>query len=389
MTASATSATMHSSDTDVFNLAIREPCFTVIHAGPKPDESPALAGRKCSEREMSDLRTAAWNIAQSSFNEFGTLYPIRTTGFLIFALGFKPSQDYEDEALTIKALLDRCIEESWQSLGLKLYICTSCIEDRQSSVLRAYREAQSIAVHFPFLNTSVQTLSGYDVKTAPPPSAVAARKELEESWFLASARGDFASAKRYILSIIDYRSSSPRTVITLKDELVARLSYFSYTFCDERNLDNSYLIYLLCITDRLMGANNLKNLKDLIESYYAAVVVLASSVIATEPDSSVSRIAAYIRENYQDPALNASVLSRKFGLNPSYISYAFHCETGIKLVDFLHTIRINHIKSALTDTDQTMERIAQESGYYTRAAMTRVFTRYMGINPSEYRRRYT
>ena len=101
----------------------------------------------------------------------------------------------------------------------------------------------------------------------------------------------------------------------------------------------------------------------------------------------VPQITAYIRSNYAEPQLNATMISERFGLTPAYISHVDHETTGVKLLDFLHTVRIEKAKALLLNTDMSLLDIAQRCGYYDRYAFSRVFSRYVGISPSEYRRK--
>ena len=78
-------------------------------------------------------------------------------------------------------------------------------------------------------------------------------------------------------------------------------------------------------------------------------------------------------------------LSYCLGNAVKYISRVFKQRTGKNLTDFIGEIRIQKAKELLTQTDQKVGDIAAAVGIENRTTFLRVFKKYEGISPIEYR----
>ena len=111
--------------------------------------------------------------------------------------------------------------------------------------------------------------------------------------------------------------------------------------------------------------------------------------LALKKDSSNNRIidevVNYIYENYANPELSLSVVSIEMGYNPSYISREFKKIKGINFIDYLIEFRINKAKELLLNTNERISNISTMVGYINANSFMRIFKRYTGVTPTEYR----
>lgn len=369
-------------------LPIQEKRYIVIHAGPDPEQSPVLASEIIPEEAMEALQNSAKSMVQEIFADVGTCYRMNQTGFLLMAIGIRDGEARSDaECLEeIRERLAVCVRAFWEKLRLSIYIAASRIMPAERSPYVAFKEAQAIAVHFPFLDKSLHVLTGYDVQNGLSESAAEMKKELELLWYHAMENGNYPLAAKHTLRILDIRAGAPKTAITLKQELIARLSYMFYTACDNSKITGEALIYLLSAADNLRGTKDLHALKSQTSALFELLSAISSEEKAGASLPIVEQISAFVNENYADPQMNATLISEQFSLNASYLSSMFHKSTGVKLLDYIHTVRINHVKQLLRTTKLDMASIAAQSGYISSIAMSRVFSRYVGLSPSEYRK---
>ena len=59
--------------------------------------------------------------------------------------------------------------------------------------------------------------------------------------------------------------------------------------------------------------------------------------------------------------------------------------TGYALIDHLHNLRVSKARKMLTDTYASITDIAFESGFSSLRTFNRVFVKYTGKTPSDYR----
>lgn len=101
----------------------------------------------------------------------------------------------------------------------------------------------------------------------------------------------------------------------------------------------------------------------------------------------VTRVKAYIDENYQDEEINLSDVSTLFNINKTYLSKLMKQELGDSFIEYLTKVRIARAKELLEENiaNIKMYEIAKKVGYKSQHYFSRVFKKSEGINPMEYK----
>lgn len=94
-------------------------------------------------------------------------------------------------------------------------------------------------------------------------------------------------------------------------------------------------------------------------------------------------VQSFIRANYRDQSLNASMIADHLDMNLSTLSHQYKAATGSGLLDELHAVRLESAKELLTQGASVREA-AERSGYADQRALIRAFKRYEGITPGQY-----
>ena len=125
----------------------------------------------------------------------------------------------------------------------------------------------------------------------------------------------------------------------------------------------------------------------MIDLHFKEILVLASREIreAARYNSKFSEIVEYIRENYYLD-LTSAKLSRRFRVSESYIARSFKEATGVSPMELIHKIRIDKAAAMIFETSQTLIDIASYVGYKNKTSFTRMFKKFRGISPSEYKK---
>ena len=98
----------------------------------------------------------------------------------------------------------------------------------------------------------------------------------------------------------------------------------------------------------------------------------------------VHQIAGYITENYKSD-VGGQDIEREFFLNYDYANRIFKKIMGCSILNYRNQVRINAAKVSLLTTGKTLDEIADETGFYDKSYLSRVFKKYEGITPGEYR----
>jgi AraC-like DNA-binding protein len=93
----------------------------------------------------------------------------------------------------------------------------------------------------------------------------------------------------------------------------------------------------------------------------------------------------YIRKNYQDPNLSVSNIAEYYKLNPSYLSALIKESSKYGILESIHKIRCAHAAELLKTTAQNVQNISAAVGYTSVHTFIRVFKKYYGCTPSQFR----
>lgn len=95
----------------------------------------------------------------------------------------------------------------------------------------------------------------------------------------------------------------------------------------------------------------------------------------------------YIADHYRE-GVSLEIVAQKVNLNAVYLSNIFKKETGENFVDYLHKYRIEVAKERLRREDAPIVNIAMELGYSDAKYFSKIFKKYVGIKPTDYRKIY-
>ena len=103
-----------------------------------------------------------------------------------------------------------------------------------------------------------------------------------------------------------------------------------------------------------------------------------------ESENVVSRAASYIREHYAEE-ITLDEVSRLVDISPYYFSKLFKQETGENFIEYLTYIRIEKAKEFLANPRCSIKEVCIMCGYSDPNYFSRIFKKYVGMTPSEYR----
>ncbi|NOU94228.1 helix-turn-helix domain-containing protein [Paenibacillus sp. LMG 31456] len=109
------------------------------------------------------------------------------------------------------------------------------------------------------------------------------------------------------------------------------------------------------------------------------------NIYSYKTDQLVSTIVTYIEEHYgQD--LYLEKIAEQMGVSSKYISKVFKEKKGINLTDYISMIRIMKAKEILMNTDRNISDISEQVGIYSRTTFIRLFKKFEGLPPNEFRK---
>lgn len=148
-------------------------------------------------------------------------------------------------------------------------------------------------------------------------------------------------------------------------------------------------------TDNILKINNqylndlqkITTLEKLCFKLQEVVDTFVSSILDYIPSKNnelIRKAIAYIAQHYNtNPTLEE--VAGQVHLNPAYFSSLFKECTETTFKEFLNIVRIEEGKNLLTSTDYSIIDIAVALGYDNQSYFSKVFKKYTGLTPKQYR----
>ncbi|MBP2058250.1 AraC-like DNA-binding protein/mannose-6-phosphate isomerase-like protein (cupin superfamily) [Lactobacillus colini] len=92
----------------------------------------------------------------------------------------------------------------------------------------------------------------------------------------------------------------------------------------------------------------------------------------------------YIEKNFR--TANLDQMAKHFGFNPNYLSSYLKKKTGYTFIKLVHIQRINTAAEYLAFTNAPIDKISLEVGYENPSYFYKVFKKFIGCSPAEYRK---
>ena len=99
----------------------------------------------------------------------------------------------------------------------------------------------------------------------------------------------------------------------------------------------------------------------------------------------IKTVLEYIEANYGS-AVSLDTLANVAGMNPKYFCRVFHSLTHQSPMEYVNYYRIEQAAYQLDNPDRSITSIGIECGFAESSYFTKVFKKYKGITPKEYRR---
>ncbi|MFD0958332.1 response regulator transcription factor [Paenibacillus chungangensis] len=131
------------------------------------------------------------------------------------------------------------------------------------------------------------------------------------------------------------------------------------------------------------------SIKDLMELIRGVTTAVSDKSLDKKKQSENTMLEAktYLDRNmYRDISLDETAMH--VGLSTSYFSLLFKQTYGVTFIEYITRNRMEKAKELLANTQMSITSIAKEIGYAERRYFTKVFMKYTGDNPSDYRAKH-
>ena len=104
----------------------------------------------------------------------------------------------------------------------------------------------------------------------------------------------------------------------------------------------------------------------------------------TKTDSVVEHAKKYIGEHF-NKELSLEEMAKEVGISPYYLSKLFKESEGTGYIEYTTKLRMDYAKEQLGSTDRSVKEICRDAGYQDPNYFSRIFKKWTGMTPTEYR----
>ena len=286
------------------------------------------------------------------------------------------------------SLLREMAAQVFSELGLMVQFIVSSVYSEEFDASLAVDEVMALSKHSILLNfkNSVCGHRSAEIESQFPDAMMnnSRRKlDLEKLFFNSIITLHFPEACEHFLGIIELELKSPETALFIKTRVCNRLAGIIYTLGSPPNHGKPLKNNVMASIDDLAKLDSIEEMKEGVREIFR---LLEEDYCSAPHQTKLDQIAADIQDNYQDCNLDATQICEAFALSPPSLSRMFRREKGITMLDYVHTVRLAHVKEMMLETDLSLQEIATQCGYFSFWTMSRAFKKYEGVNLSEYRR---
>ncbi|MFT4416236.1 response regulator transcription factor [Fredinandcohnia humi] len=123
-----------------------------------------------------------------------------------------------------------------------------------------------------------------------------------------------------------------------------------------------------------------KGLPPIVEDPTQSVDIWKSNQV----EKILTKAKEYIDARFSE-SLTLEEVAEYVELSPFYFSKIFKDRLGVTFIDYVTTVRINHAKKEMLDPSKSLKEICYSIGYRDPNYFSRVFKKYTGLSPTEYR----
>ncbi len=132
--------------------------------------------------------------------------------------------------------------------------------------------------------------------------------------------------------------------------------------------------------------NNVKE-KDVLENFRNLLQIIKENSTEFKKKNNLqfsTKVMNYVKDHFHNPDLNISITALHFGITPTYLSSLFKEQTGLSLLEYINTMRVEHAKKIL-ESDISLNEVCERSGFRNSGALIRVFKKITGLTPGQMR----
>ncbi|MBS4179370.1 helix-turn-helix domain-containing protein [Lederbergia citrea] len=344
---------------------------------------------KAMDKEMLEEMNVAQLVIQNELTDLfdgEALYCNFDVDQVVFLLSYdhKPSIQ---EAQKVDEALESLIKRLEEKYSLKVNIGLGRPFEQNTDIHQSYEEA---SISLPFIQSLDDEASVYKYEDQNPEGNIDYYYpiELELRLINAVTSGDTDEVQELFDKV--YSENVEQRVLTqyIGNQLLASLNGTILRILAKNTQLNQVAVEDICnrieelIGKKIDFKEDFKHIRgiftEITQSIHERKFVGGQQVIY--------KLKEWIKQNFSDPDLTLYKIAEGVGFPEKMVPSIFKEHVGVNISDYIEDVRITFAKSKLIQTNESIEDIAEQSGYNSAHSFRRAFKRNTGSTPSEFRK---
>ncbi|MBP1964285.1 helix-turn-helix domain-containing protein [Paenibacillus aceris] len=149
-------------------------------------------------------------------------------------------------------------------------------------------------------------------------------------------------------------------------------------------VDFRHLGDLASLQEQIFGCHTYEQLVSYLNEFLISSIELVNRK-KEERDPITTFAIEYLEKNYSGD-ITLELIADKLNISSGYLSTYFKDKTGVNFLDFLNDLRIRKAREMLLEPGSRIQDVARKAGYQNMNSFNRMFKKFSGITPSEFRK---
>ncbi|MEN6634566.1 MAG: helix-turn-helix domain-containing protein [Clostridiaceae bacterium] len=303
--------------------------------------------------------------------------PAMANRIIIIRPADEPENEYYERLLLIeqgRALAHRVEDKSGVEckLGIGATVSLNHLCESYAQAVKAVKHCKGIVSHFNDLPIVSDYETGYPIDR---------EKHLEEMILRGDSQGAGADAEVFFQWMVERYPDHDMAIRLKVLELVLRAEFNAF------HEGGGVKYHFLDRDDYLQTVLAFEHYEEL-KGWFLRKIADSARNVSTKADEKANRVIAkaraFIDRNFNRD-LTLEEVSREVHVSPYYFSKLFKEQTGDNFINYLTQRRVETAKQLLSDGRLNIKTICNEIGYNDPNYFSRLFKRFEGVTPSEYR----
>ncbi len=141
---------------------------------------------------------------------------------------------------------------------------------------------------------------------------------------------------------------------------------------------------IIATSHTLQKAMTYVEAEEQMETLIGAVAAKYASPVKPNQPELLPRILQCVQEHFCEHDFNVSRAADLLGVSVAYLSKYFKQQTGVNLLNYLNSLRIDYAKKLMDEEQITVAEAADRAGYESANTFIRLFKKYAGDTPGNY-----